>query len=313
MRAAFAALMILVPVVATAGPISLQFPLDCTLGETCFVQNYVDRDPSAGARDYAGGGLTYDGHKGTDIRVPYRRQIDVAGVTVTASARGKVLGTRNTMADIAQGDENAPDVTGRECGNGVLIDHGDGWRTQYCHMKKGSITVKIGQSVEQGQPLGLIGLSGMTEFPHVHIKVTKDDELVDPFAPERLWLKERPYQAGGFLGAGITDKALSYSQIKQGPARFDSLPVDAPAIVVWGFFYGLRKGDRIDVSIRNPDGTRLLDQTFQIERNRASAYRLAGKRLTKARWPVGTYASEIALIRNGIKLSQRAFDIEVAK
>jgi peptidase M23-like protein len=311
MRAALAALLTLAPAVATAGPISLQFPLDCTLGDTCFVQNYMDRDPSKGARDYQGGNLTYDGHKGTDIRVPFRRQIEGAGVAVTASAGGKVLGTRNTMADIAQGDAGAPDVSTRECGNGVVIDHGDGWRTQYCHMRKGSITVKTGQNVTQGQPLGLIGLSGMTEFPHVHIKVTKDGELVDPFAPERLWLKGRPYQAGGFLGAGFADTALSYSQIKQGPAPLTNLPADAPAIVVWSFFYGLQQGDRIEVSIRNPDGSKLLEQSFPIKRNRASAYRLAGKRLTKAAWPVGNYESKITLIRGGLTLSTRSIQIPV--
>jgi murein DD-endopeptidase MepM/ murein hydrolase activator NlpD len=313
MRAAFAAFMILAPAVTTAGTISLQFPLDCTLGETCFVQNYMDRDPTSGAQDYQGGNLTYDGHKGTDIRVPYRRQIDGTGVAVTASASGVVLGTRNTMADIAQGDAGAPDVSTRECGNGVVIDHGDGWRTQYCHMRKGSIAVKTGQSVTQGQPLGLIGLSGMTEFPHIHIQVTKDGELVDPFAVEPLWLKDRPYQAGGFLGAGFSDAALDYARIKQGPAPLNSLPADAPAIVVWGFFYGLHRGDRIEASITRPDGSLLLEQSFQIERNRASAYRLAGKRLTKKAWPAGRYDAKIRLIRNGKRLAERALKIQIVE
>ncbi|NOX73455.1 MAG: M23 family metallopeptidase [Alphaproteobacteria bacterium] len=311
MRAALAALLILAPAVASAGPISLQFPLDCDLGESCFVQNYMDRDPGAGAQDYTGGGLTYDGHKGTDIRVPYRRQIEGAGVTVFASASGTVLGTRNTMADIAQGDTDAPDVSARECGNGVLIDLGDGWRTQYCHMRKGSITVKTGDLVTQGQTLGLIGLSGMTEFPHVHIQITKDDKLVDPFGPERLWAKPRPYQPGGFLGAGFSDTALNYSRIKQGPRQLDRLPTDAAAIVVWGLFYGLRKGDRIKISITNPDGTHLLQQSFEISRNRASAYRLAGKRLSKTQWPAGSYGAEIKLIRDGKPLSTRALTIQI--
>ena len=69
-----------------------------------------------------------------------------------------------------------------ECGNGVLVGHADGWQTQYCHMKKGSIRVAEGDAVVTGTPLGEVGLSGMTEFPHVHFTVREGDEEVDPFA-----------------------------------------------------------------------------------------------------------------------------------
>ena len=50
----------LVATPALAGPLQLALPLDCTLGETCFIQNYVDNDPGAGAADFTCGTLTYD-------------------------------------------------------------------------------------------------------------------------------------------------------------------------------------------------------------------------------------------------------------
>ena len=34
-------------------------------------------------------------------------------------------------------------TAGRNCGNGVTLDHGDGWQTQYCHMRRGSVAVKV--------------------------------------------------------------------------------------------------------------------------------------------------------------------------
>ena len=59
--------------VAFAGPahsFELNSPVDCALGETCFIQNYVDRDPGPGVRDARCGPRSYNGHKGTDFSVP---------------------------------------------------------------------------------------------------------------------------------------------------------------------------------------------------------------------------------------------------
>ena len=81
-----AALTLITSLAATsaAGDFSLAFPLDCTLGDTCFIQQFVDQDPSPAARDFTCGSLTYDGHKGTDIAL-----VDLAdqakGVNVLAA------------------------------------------------------------------------------------------------------------------------------------------------------------------------------------------------------------------------------------
>ena len=51
-------------------------------------------------------------------------------------------------------------AAGKECGNRVGIDHGDGWATDYCHLATGSVSVKPGDNVAAGQPIGRVGLSG---------------------------------------------------------------------------------------------------------------------------------------------------------
>ena len=48
---------------AAAEPISLDLPVRCELGRDCFVQNYVDHDPTRQARDYQCGTRTYDGRR----------------------------------------------------------------------------------------------------------------------------------------------------------------------------------------------------------------------------------------------------------
>ena len=78
----------------------------------------------------------------------------------------------------------APFRRGQDCGNGVLVDHGDGWETQYCHMKQGSVRVTSGDAVGAGAVLGQIGQSGMAAFPHLHLSVRHNADKIDPFAPE---------------------------------------------------------------------------------------------------------------------------------
>src|SRR5215510_1215874 len=72
----------------SAQAFELQMPIDCTIGVTCAIQNYVDVDPSPRAVDFSCGSLTYDGHNGTDFRLP-----DLAtqqrGVNVLAAANGR--------------------------------------------------------------------------------------------------------------------------------------------------------------------------------------------------------------------------------
>ena len=196
-----------------AGAFEFSRPIACTLGEDCHIQNHFDRDPGPGAADVACGHLTYDGHDGTDFALPDLAAMQ-AGVAVLAAAPGTVRGVRDGMPDIRVTDPAAPPLEGRDCGNGVAIDHGDGWETQYCHLRQGSLTVAPGDRVAAGQQIGLVGLSGNTEFPHVHLAIRKDGVALDPFAPEpdatcatapadTLWADPIAYDPFGFTGAGF--------------------------------------------------------------------------------------------------------------
>ncbi len=84
--------------VAPSVAIEFALPIDCTVGETCAVQHYVDRDPGGDRRDYMCGHQTYDGHDGIDIRIPDLRAM-ATGVDVLAAADGVVKATRDGMAD----------------------------------------------------------------------------------------------------------------------------------------------------------------------------------------------------------------------
>ncbi|WP_415921532.1 M23 family metallopeptidase [Tateyamaria sp. SN6-1] len=297
-----------------AAEIVLQTPVDCTLGDDCFIQHYVDHDPGPDGSDFQCGPLANDGHSGTDFRVATLQDM-LDGVDVVAAAAGVVTGTRDGMADKVYTSADAAALNGRSCGNGVSVDHGDGWTTQYCHLKRGSITRRTGAEVRPGDVLGQIGLSGQTAFPHVHVTVRKDGAVVDPFDPDgqitcgapsahTLWDAPLAYVPGAVMEVGFADSVPSFDAIQSGDAARGTLPPDAPALVVFGYVLGGQPADRMRLTIEGPSGT-IIDNAVSLDRTQAELFRAVGKRLTTDGWPEGTYEGTVKLVRKGQVISTR--------
>lgn len=62
-------------------------------------------------------------------------------------------------------------------GNHVVIRRSDGQFVFLAHMQKGSVSLKVGETVRRGQRVGLCGNSGNSDFPHVHLHVQDTPEL----------------------------------------------------------------------------------------------------------------------------------------
>lgn len=283
-----------------AGAFELVQPVDCALGQTCFIQNYFDHDPGPGVADPTCGPLGYDGHDGTDFAIPTLADM-AAGVTVRAAAAGVVRATRDGLPDTGQFP------AGQDCGNGLAITHGDGWETQYCHMKRGSLVVTQGQAVAAGDPLGQVGMSGRAEFPHLHLSLRRNGAKLDPFAPDSttcgslsddLWQGDMPYIGGGILGLGLSPAIPDFAAIKAGTTA----PVTAtsPAMVVWAHLFGQRQGDAITLSIIGPQGE-VIASTVPLDRTQARSFRAIGTKAASA-WPAGTYTATAVLMRAGVAL-----------
>jgi len=304
---------------AAADPLRLDFPFDCTLGETCYIQNYVDQDPGPEHRDFGCGALSYDGHRGTDIAL-----LDMAamfdGVDVHAASFGTVTATRDGMPDILFTDRDTPDITNRACGNAVIIKHADGWETRYCHLKQGSVSVRTGDSVTPDTLIGQVGLSGKTAFPHLHIGVSENSNIVDPFQPagsaacgdtsDSLWRDDITYRAGGLVSAGFADLVPEFDDIKAGTAQRDALPVDAAALVVWAQVFGGRRGYLLELTITGPSGP-FLDKTVLLKRTQARLFRAIGRKRRDAPWQAGRYTGLITLSRDGIEVDRMTTVVEV--
>jgi murein DD-endopeptidase MepM/ murein hydrolase activator NlpD len=60
----------------------------------------------------------------------------------------------------------------------VEINHGNGYQTRYAHHKKNLVVV--GQKVDKGQVIALMGDSGRATGPHVHFEVVKNGTPINP-------------------------------------------------------------------------------------------------------------------------------------
>ncbi len=322
MRAAgFAALIFAAAAgLPAAADIVLRPPVDCAIGQTCFIQQYVDHDRSQRASDFRCESLTSNGHTGTDIRVATLRDM-ARGVNVVAAAPGRVRNIRDTMADRLFRQSDSSEVHGKECGNGVVIDHADGWSTQYCHLKRGSVQVRSGAQVAAGTVLGQIGSSGRASFPHVHLTVRKDGEVVDPFDPDgqiscgapstdTLWNTTIAYQPGAVMDVGFSDGVPDYAAVREGRAASDTLPRTAPALVVFGFVFGGQQGDRLRLDIEGPAGS-VIEEVVTLDKSQPQLFRAVGRRLTGATWPAGSYRGTVSLQRKGKVISTRRSNVTI--
>ncbi|QKT03038.1 M23 family metallopeptidase [Ectothiorhodospiraceae bacterium 2226] len=69
---------------------------------------------------------------------------------------------------------------GRRGGYGKLVEinHGNGYVTRYAHHKE--ILVEVGETVKRGQVIALLGSTGRSTGPHVHLEVLRDGKVVNP-------------------------------------------------------------------------------------------------------------------------------------
>jgi murein DD-endopeptidase MepM/ murein hydrolase activator NlpD len=323
-------LVVLAAAATAPGPLRaenlrLELPVACDMAKVCSIQKYVDHDPGPGRVDYACGRLSLDGDHGTDFRVPDYVTME-QGVAVVAAAPGVVKSTRDDMADVSVRQIGQEALGGRFAGNGVVIDHGNGWETQYSHLKRGSIAVKPGQRVATGERLGLIGLSGNTEFPHVEFTLRHRGKPVDPFvgpvpfsdcreARAPLWsaaaLASLPYRPTGSLIAGFAGERPEAEAARRGRFADRRLPGDVPALVMWADLYGAMQGDRQSFRIEGPDGSVVHRAETELKESNVSWFAFSGRRRPDGGWPPGRYTGTYTLSRDGVDVVTMTATVDI--
>lgn len=306
---------------AHAQGLGLAWPVACDYGKDCFIQNYVDQDSTSAARDFTCGPLSYDGHKGTDIRV-VNEAVMRKGVAVLAAADGTIRATRDGMDDVNVKTLEADAVKNRECGNGVVIHHSTGYETQYCHLMKGSIAVKQGQPIKAGQVLGRIGMSGASEFPHLHFEVRRLGKIIDPFTAEpaggscgkttaNLWKSPITYQPTALMGQGFTTSIPNSAAIRRAGLTLTEIPRTAAALIYWVDIMGIRQGDTLKLHVLTPNGLVAVERDVPMTRNLAQSFSYVGKKATPEGMVPGIYKAQFTLLRKNETVLQGETEVNV--
>ncbi|SMH41066.1 M23 family metallopeptidase [Azospirillum agricola] len=298
-----------------AEPPRFALPLDCPTGNACDVVKLTDLDPGPGLKDYNCGSLLggENGHSGTDIAIRDQRAMR-EGVTVRAAAAGTVLRTRDEMEDTGiHGPETREELNARGCGNAVVIGHDDGWQSVYCHLRRGSVAVTPGQNVRTGDPIAQVGMSGLSELPHLHFQVNHGRDVVDPFAgtdrtaacgvgPHPLWTPEAlsrltPYRPAVLRLAGFAEEETDVRTAREGTFTEGRIRLCAPRMVFWSEIIGIKAGDRIALTVEGPDGRPVLNRTVTADRDRAQIFVQATAARPGEAWVVGSYRGTVELTR----------------
>ena len=236
--------------VTIAKPGTWQHPFAGTLGTQWIPGGFVDHNPAVGGKlDYAGGDRVLDGHAGIDYGVGNFRAMD-NGLRITAVAPGVVTQAIENQFDRVT---EATDTCFFET-NLVEVRHADGNIITYAHLKRNSVPVTVGQTVSAGQTLGVVGSSGCSSGPHLHLEArTPGGALLDPFKLG-LWAQPIPYATPlTLMDFALVDGAVEDSQLSDPPPNTTTFQrEDLLGIVAWAS--GGMAGDVFTFRLVNPSG-----------------------------------------------------------
>ncbi|MCA9155411.1 MAG: peptidoglycan DD-metalloendopeptidase family protein, partial [Planctomycetales bacterium] len=283
-------------------PFKFAWPVGADVYDQVVPLRYVDIDPSGGAMDYAGGTATSNGSFGLTIGAVNFRDQD-AGIPVLAAADGVVqsatdgLGDRNTFAGFAPG-------------NSVIIDHGNGWTTEYRHLRRDSVTVVPNQLVTAGETIGMLGASGGSSGPNVEFVVRHLGRVVDPLIdPSSLLLFPVPSYSGdtvALIDGGVTTYDPT-SDLLEGPSELaEWSPVGSQNMYAWGAFTGLKQDDELKAVWYRPDQT---EDGFEIVTvlQDTNFLRQAFQNPAMTQRDTGTWTVEFLV--NDVKVGERTFEV----
>ena len=154
-----------------------------------------------------------------------------------------------------------------------------------------------------GQPIGLVGLSGDTEFFHLHFTVRRHGKIVDPFAfgtqenscgggrRESLWAaslgEQMQYRPGEIIDYGFAGIAPTMELIKSGEIGKHPVTPGSDALVAYVRTIGLQAGDQQFLAVQGPGGVAVSAANLPaLDRDEAQFLVIAGKKRTEtALWP----------------------------
>jgi murein DD-endopeptidase MepM/ murein hydrolase activator NlpD len=289
--------------------VPLQWPLQLVPGHpeksARTITNYVDNNSAFPNKtlDYNCGARTYDqangyNHQGTDITAyPFAwRKMDNEEAIVVAAAPGIIV-----MKEDGQFDRSC--ALNMQPWNAVYLRHADGSMTWYGHLKASSLTSKgIGEWVQTGEFLGVMGSSGDSTGPHLHFEVhASDGSLIDPFGgacngfnTESWWAHQRAYN----------EPAINLVMTGDAPVQFNTCPTPeaehrkayfqpGQTVYLTAFLTDQLRANASVFNVYTPSGTLFDTTTIQSDADYYAASYWEWSLLLPTSAPAGTWRFEV--------------------
>jgi hypothetical protein len=130
------------------------------------------------------------------------------GKELLAVGNGTVADALDGLPDIPTIYSAPPATFATAAGNFVILDLGNGKYACYAHMVNGSVMVKKGDVVREGQVIGLMGNSGNSDIPHLHFQVVTGD-------PSFLGSEGYPHVYRTFDVMGMVNQTLAEERLSE--------------------------------------------------------------------------------------------------
>jgi murein DD-endopeptidase MepM/ murein hydrolase activator NlpD len=248
------------------------------------IANFVDQNPAYPNHllDYMCGTRTYDtsagyNHSGVDIFTwpfPWTK-MDNNEVQVVAAAAGTIIyksdGNYDRSCAMSGGTWNA-----------IYIRHADNSQAWYGHMKRGSLTSKgIGSGVQPGEYLGIVGSSGNSTGPHLHLEVyDSSGQLNEPYQgpcnsknADSWWQTQRPYydSALSHIGTGFAAPDLFNCPNDESPNEADVFHM-GDTVYFDTYYRDQQAGQLTQISIYDPNNQLYSTWSFTSPATYAASY-----------------------------------------
>ncbi|MES2847808.1 MAG: M23 family metallopeptidase [Bacteroidota bacterium] len=253
------------------------------------ISNYIDENTSFPNQvlDYNCGNRSYDqssgyNHLGTDIFTwPFCwDKMNNNKVQVVAAAPGTIIGK-----DDGNYDQNCAFCSGSCNWNAVYVLHADGSVAWYGHLKAASLTTKnVGATVAEGEYLGIVGSSGNSTGPHLHLEVytnTSYTQLVDPWAGPcnslngntSWWASQQNYYVPTLSKVMTGSAAPQTSQCPNGEFTNQKINFASGQIIYLSSYYRDQlPGDGATHALYMPDGSLYLNWSATFDTYFSASY-----------------------------------------
>lgn len=220
--------------------------------------NFVDLHTGSGfLNTWTCAPFTYDGHNGIDIAIrTFAEQGpsgSAQGMPVFAALDGVVIVSQDGFPDMNTSCTGNPNYVG--------IDHGGGMRTYYLHLKRGSVSVSLGQQVRSGQQIGLIGSSGCSTGPHLHLETHVNGVRREPYCGPcnpgpGLWLDQPDIPTGLIvMDAGLSQQSFAGFAHPSPFPRTGQIALNDPSVTLWMLLQNLPASSTSRTRLVRPNGT----------------------------------------------------------